>query len=100
MFKSFRRRYDEIEVMVIRPRDSGVRQLFIVLFWLWGAGGLVLCLGEFFTAISARPTGIGVGTSAFVTMEVTLWLGGTVFFGLAALLAQSTMGVAKYQPRE
>jgi hypothetical protein len=52
------------------------------IFWLWGIGGLLFIGFEF----KSMPTGVGVGTSAYVTAQSMYWLGGMILFGLGALI--------------
>lgn len=53
------------------------------LFWAWGLGGLIINVMLFVSA----PDRVGVGTSAYITACLLLWIGGMVMFGLGALLA-------------
>lgn len=67
----------------VKNRMSGGRQFFLLCFWLWA---VLVGLASLSSWMSAEGiSGLGVGTSAAVTMRLTGWIGGMVLFGLAAL---------------
>jgi hypothetical protein len=53
------------------------------VFWIWGFGGLLIC-GLNYHSLSGS---VGVGTSTYMALGFLYWLGGTVLFGIGALLA-------------
>jgi hypothetical protein len=63
--------------------QSGFQGFMTLCFWLWGGFGL-LFNGVSFLGLTGN---IGVGTSSYLTASISLWIGGTVFFGLATLIA-------------
>ena len=68
----------------------------VVLFHVWGWAGLLVGLVSVVGA--ASTVSVGVGTSAYVTMGLTFWIGGMVLFGLSALLSGQTY-IAQYSMR-
>jgi hypothetical protein len=56
---------------------------------VWGAIGFVVAM--FSVMATWGATSVGVGTSAYVTMGIELWIGGMVFFGVGSLLAESNL---------
>jgi hypothetical protein len=59
---------------------SGSQTFCQICFWLWGIGGLILCVpgffGNFVSAVAAVPA-------------LLYWIGGMVLFGVGGLLAGS-----------
>jgi hypothetical protein len=55
-----------------------------VAFMIWGILGLLGSLFMFFDLIF--PLTVGVGTSAYVSAMVLIWIGGMLFFALGAIL--------------
>lgn len=69
----------------LRGRNSFSKSVLVMLFWLWGFGGLL-----FNGANIVGLTGsIGVGTSAYLSVMILLWIGGMLLFGIGALLSYS-----------
>ena len=66
--------------------ESSQGAICLVLFWMWGAGGLILNTISFVGATGA----IGVGTSAYLTVGMLYWIGGMVMFGIASLIHRSS----------
>jgi hypothetical protein len=66
--------------------ESSGGAVCLVLFWMWGAGGLILNTGNFLTATGA----VGVGTSAYLTVGMLYWIGGMVLFGIGSLIHRSS----------
>ena len=62
-----------IELM---PRETGGRRFLTGLFAIWGMGGFVLAI---FAAMAAPVL--------TASMIVLVWIGGILFFGIAALIA-------------
>jgi hypothetical protein len=65
--------------------ESSGGAICLVLFWMWGLGGLLLNTVN----LLAMPSGVGVGTSAYVTVAMLYWIGGMVLFGLGSLIHRS-----------
>ena len=63
----------------------------VVLFWLWGLAGFLICA----LLIFAMLGDVGVGTSADVTAMLLFWIGGMIFFGLGALLPRNRSNFRK-----
>jgi hypothetical protein len=55
------------------------------IFWIWGVGGLLICSVNYFSLSGS----VGVGTSTYMALGFLFWLGGTVLFGIGALLAEN-----------
>ena len=66
-----------------------MRTFLKAVFWIWGAGGLLIC-GLNYQSLSGS---VGVGTSTYMALGFLYWLGGMVLFGIGAALAE-----AKVQP--
>jgi hypothetical protein len=64
-----------------------------VLFHVWGWAGLMVALTSVVGTV-LRPE-VGIGTSAYVTMGLTFWIGGMVLLGLSAMLCRQSY-VARY----
>ena len=69
----------------LRSSQGGGRGFLSVIFWLWGAVGLVFNAG----ALLGLTGSIGVGTSAYLAATSLIWIGGMVLFGLGAVLSHS-----------
>jgi hypothetical protein len=65
-----------------RIEGAAIVNLSSVLFWIWGLIGLAVN-GLYFLLM---PSGVGVGTSAYVAACIMFWIGGMVLFGIGALL--------------
>lgn len=63
------------------PVTTGGRAVLMLFFWIWGLLGLLINGGE----VLSLHGDIGVGTSAYLLVGEMLWIGGMIFFGLAAL---------------
>jgi hypothetical protein len=68
----------------LRRKASTGRSFLIILFWLWGILGLLFNAGS----LLGLTGSIGVGTSAYIAASALVWIGGMIFFGIAALLCQ------------
>lgn len=75
------------EPKLVELRQERAGGGFIVLFHVWGWFGFVI--GVFSVLGTMFMPSVGVGTSAYVTMGLTFWIGGMVLLGLAALLSTS-----------
>jgi hypothetical protein len=80
----------------LRRERTERANFFVVLFHVWGWAGLLVGLVSVVGA--ASTVSVGVGTSAYVTMGLTFWIGGMVLFGLSALLSGQTY-IAQYSMR-
>jgi hypothetical protein len=69
----------------LRSNYGDSKGLLAVLFWIWGALGLLFNAGTLFGLTGS----VGVGTSAYLTATCLVWIGGMVLFGLGALLANT-----------
>jgi hypothetical protein len=54
------------------------------IFWIWGGGGLLICSLNYFSLSGS----VGVGTSTYMALGFLYWLGGTVLFGIGAILTE------------
>lgn len=61
----------------------GGRLAWTIVFGVWGGCGLFAMLGQ----TSLLPTNVGVGTSAYLALQALVWIGGTILFGISALLS-------------
>jgi hypothetical protein len=59
-----------------------LRGVLAMCFWLWGCFGFLLNIMSFL----GLGWSISVGTSAYLTACLLLWIGGMVMFGLGALI--------------
>ena len=62
-----------------------MRALLTFGFWVWAATGLACCGCEVLWAHGRYE--LGVGTSAAIAMDIALWTGGLVMFGIGAALS-------------
>lgn len=67
------------------PQNTGGRGFVTVLFALWGIAGLAVSL----FALLGAP----ILTAIYVTL---MWMGGTLFFGIFALLSSSSYRLAEH----
>jgi hypothetical protein len=58
-----------------------------MFFWIRGAGGFLLN-GFAFLGLTGN---VGVGTSAYMSACILLWIGGMVLFGLGAIIIPGSM---------
>ena len=72
----------------LRPAFSITRLVLLILFWLWGLGGI-------FGAVAILPwpgggtPAEGVGTTDFgplMELGAVIWLGGLILLGVSALI--------------
>lgn len=64
----------------LSPQYDGTRIFLTLLFVVWGIGGFILAL----VAITAAGA---LASAIMATAGGILWIGGMVFFGIAALMA-------------
>lgn len=75
---------------------AGARSSLAVLFWIWALIGFGLVSLDMLNMMASRGTsGVGVGTSAYIMMEVVYWTGGMIMFGLGGLLARTTLAIQR-----
>jgi hypothetical protein len=75
---------------------AGVRSSLAVLFWVWAIIGFFLVTVDIVNLMTRRGAeGVGVGSSAYVIMEVAYWTGGMVMFGLGGLMARTTLAIQR-----
>jgi hypothetical protein len=82
----------EPRLIELRHDKAGGALFFTVLFHIWGWVGLLMAVVS--VVATTFTSAVGVGTSAYVTMGLTFWIGGMVLLGFAALLGGQT-----YLPR-
>jgi hypothetical protein len=62
-----------------------------ILFYLWGGLGFFLNLLNLLVMIVfSSSVAIGIGTASYPSAVTMLWIGGTLFFGLGAILQRPT----------
>ena len=69
-----------------------MRSMWIVVFWVWAIVGLLINGFHVFLAHSMYE--LGVGTSAAVMMDIVFWVGGSLVFGLGAILTKEDIAPA------
>jgi hypothetical protein len=70
-----------------RIESASSKPILVAMFWAWGVIGLVGLL----VAIATLPSGVGIGTSGYLTMCAVVWMGGLVLFGLGSLLPKTVL---------
>lgn len=61
-----------------------MRVVWLILFWVWSIVGLLV--NAFHVFLAHGESQLGVGTSAAISMDILFWIGGSIIFGLGALL--------------
>jgi hypothetical protein len=86
-----------VEVLRFEPRLRAIQAILTLLFCIWGVGGFALFSFEASSLIAIARVALrepqsmvsGVGMVAFMAVIVPqslIWIGGILFFGIAALL--------------
>jgi hypothetical protein len=72
----------------LRPAFSASRLILLILFWLWGLGGILGAIAILRWTNGSTPAE-GVGASEFEPFKefgAVIWLGGLILLGLSALM--------------
>lgn len=83
------------EIYQITSRPGPTRFLMALLFWIWGIGGFILVGIDLAEVMGKLKEGVGVGSSSFLAALAVVWIGGMVFFGLAALIAGANYSIVQ-----
>jgi hypothetical protein len=72
----------------LRPAFSASRLILLILFWLWGFGGIFGAVAIVMWTGGGTPTeGVGAAEfGPFVEFGAVIWLGGLILLGLSALM--------------
>jgi hypothetical protein len=72
----------------LRPAFSATRLVLLILFWVWGLGGIFGAIATqmwFNGGISAEVVG-ATEFGPLIEMAAVIWLGGLILLGLSALM--------------
>ena len=72
----------------LRPAFSATRLVLLILFWLWGLGGIFGAVAIVMWTDGGTPAE-GIGAPEFESLKefgAVIWLGGLILLGVSALM--------------